>query len=203
MFGWGRKRKGARRRTTRALPFLWSTKVSLKIRSRRRASSVTKHYVEHKEAARELVLARLAHFNTHYGLVWNRVAIRNQRRCWGTCTSLKNLNFNYKILLLPPHLQDYIIVHELCHLKELNHGQAFWDLVGEQIPDYQARVAELRVVDKLGHSVAVLTAVQARYQAHAIAPVTPVSDVVTNAPQSCESCGHGVVCSCTAGASFS
>lgn len=184
MWSWGRKQRGARR-------------------LRRRASSVTKHYVENKKAARELVLARLAHFNSYYNLKWNRVAIRNQRRCWGTCTSLKNLNFNYKILLLPPHLQDYIIVHELCHLKELNHGQAFWSLVGEQIPEYKACVAELRAIDKLGHSVAVLTAVQARYQAHATAPARPVFGVVPNQQLLCESCGRSVVCNCTSDTSSS
>lgn len=120
---------------------------------RKRASSVTRHYVEHKESARELALARLHHFNQHYGLEWKRVAIRNQRRCWGSCSSLKNLNFNYKILFLPEHLRDYIIVHELCHLVHLNHGQQFWDLVAERIPDYQTHVAELRIIDKTIHSV--------------------------------------------------
>tara|TARA_B100000508_G_C11463608_1_gene280418 strand:+ start:1093 stop:1521 length:429 start_codon:yes stop_codon:yes gene_type:complete len=132
-------------------------------RRRKRASSVTKHYKEHKEAARELTLARLKHFNQHYQLEWNRVAIRNQRRCWGSCTSLKNLNFNYKILLLPPHLRDYIIVHELCHLAELNHGKRFWSLVEEQIPDYKKHVAELKVIDRLGHSVRTLELMQVKY----------------------------------------
>jgi len=133
-------------------------------RRSRRTSSVTKHYVEHKEEARELTLARLAHFNQHYGLKWNRVAIRNQRRCWGSCTSLKNLNFNYKLILLPPHLADYIIVHELCHLKELNHGKAFWDLVEETIPDYKERVAQIKAIDKLGHSIQVLEKISIEYE---------------------------------------
>ena len=176
MFGWGRRK--ARRRSCRA-------------------SSVTKHYLAHKEEARELVLARLAYFNTHYNYSWNRVAIRNQRRCWGSCTSLKNLNFNYKILLLPQHLRDYIIVHELCHLKELNHGANFWALVAEQVPEYKKCIAELRGIDKLGHSVAVLTMIQARYQAHARASVTPVSDAETMSEQLCESCGRSVVCTCS------
>lgn len=125
-------------------------------RSRRRASSVTKHYVAHKEAARALVLERLDHFNEHYGFTWKRVAIRNQRRCWGSCTSLKNLNFNYKILFLPASLRDYIIVHELCHLAELNHGRQFWALVAEQIPDYRDQVAQLRAIDRQGASIAYL-----------------------------------------------
>lgn len=118
---------------------------------RKRATTVTKHYVTHKEEARELVLARLHHFNQHYNLTWNRVAIRNQRRCWGSCSAKKNLNFNYKVIFLPHHLADYIIVHELCHLTHLHHGQEFWDLVEEQLPDYKERLAELRAVDKAGH----------------------------------------------------
>jgi len=132
-------------------------------RRRRRASSVTKHYLEHKKAARELTLARLEHFNQHYRLKWNRVAIRNQRRCWGSCSSLKNLNFSYKLLFLPSHLQDYIIVHELCHLAELNHGPQFWALVAEQVPDHRAHRRELRMIERGGLSISRLTAVQARY----------------------------------------
>jgi predicted metal-dependent hydrolase len=118
---------------------------------RKRATTVTKHYLAHKEAARELVLARLAHFNEHYQLAWNRVAIRNQRRCWGSCSANKNLNFNYKIQFLPPHLCDYIIVHELCHLTYLHHGKEFWDLVAEQIPEYKKALLELREIDRKGH----------------------------------------------------
>ena len=139
----------------------WGTKI---VRKQSRVRTVSKHLKMHKEEARALVLARLNHYNQHYALSWNRVAIRNQRRRWGSCTSLKNLNFNYKLLYLPPHLQDYIIVHELCHLVELNHGQHFWDLVAEQIPDYQVRVADMRTIDALGHSVPVLQRVQQQYQ---------------------------------------
>ena len=81
------------------------------------------------------------------------MAIRNQRRCWGSCSSKKNLNFNYKIQFLPEHLADYIIVHEMCHLVELNHGQKFWDLVAAQIPEYERYVTELRAIDKGGHGL--------------------------------------------------
>lgn len=109
----------------------------IRVRRRKRRTSVTKHYVAHREAARALVHERLAYFNAHYGFSYNRVAIRNQRRCWGSCTSLKNLNFSYRLLFLPLELTDYIIVHELCHLKELNHSSRFWDLVAETIPDYR------------------------------------------------------------------
>lgn len=164
----------------------------IKRRRRKRGSSVTKHYLENKEAARELVLARLTHFNQHYNLQWNRVAIRNQRRCWGSCTSLKNLNFNYKILLLPEHLRDYIIVHELCHLQHLHHRKEFWDLVGEEVPDYKKCVAELRAIDKLGHSVALLTKVQDHYQSYAKALAKPLSDAETSSQPLLQSCEHSV-----------
>lgn len=147
---------------------------------RRRATTVTKHYLEHKEAARSLTLARLVHFNAHYQLQWNRVAIRNQRRCWGSCSSLGNLNFNYKILLLPPHLADYIIVHELCHLKHLHHGKDFWNLVAEQIPDYKERIREIKKIDRLGGSITLLTKVQDHYRRCAKEQETRQSGVVTS-----------------------
>jgi predicted metal-dependent hydrolase len=117
---------------------------------RRRRSSVTKHYLAHKEEARALVHEKLEYWNQFYKLQFNRVAIRNTRRCWGSCTSLKNLNFSYKVLFLPQHLCDYIIVHELCHLKELHHRQEFWDLVAEQLPDYEKRIIELKHLEKNG-----------------------------------------------------
>ncbi len=114
---------------------------------RKRASSVTVYYLEHKEAARCLVISRVKHWNQFYGFEYNRIAIRNQRRCWGSCSSLKNLNFNYRILFLPPHLQDYIVVHELCHLEELNHGKEFWNLVQRQIPHYEDHIKELKCIE--------------------------------------------------------
>lgn len=119
-----------------------------KRRKQVRRSSVTKHYQVHKEASRQLVAERLVHFNQHYQFTYNRVAIRNQRRCWGSCTSLKNLNFSYKLLFLPQCLSDYIIVHELCHLKELNHGPRFWQLVEETLPEYKQYRRELRRLER-------------------------------------------------------
>lgn len=103
-----------------------------------------RHFTEHKERARVLVHERLAHFNQFYGFIWNRVAIRNQRARWGSCSRKRNLNFNYKLALLPPHLADYIIVHELCHLDELNHSPEFWTLVARAMPEHRKLRKELR-----------------------------------------------------------
>lgn len=127
-------------------------------RRRRRPTSVTKHYLAHKEATRALVCSRLEHFNAHYGFAYNRVSIRNQRRCWGSCTSLKNLNFSYRLLFLPPELADYVIVHELCHLKELNHSPRFWALVAEALPHYRDLRRELKEYER-----SVATARRGRY----------------------------------------
>lgn len=133
MFGLRLRRRVVRRRRSRR-PRAWS-------------AAAIKHYVEHKEAARTLVHARLAHYNQFYNFNYNRVAIRNTRSRWGSCSSKQNLNFNYRILFLPPELQDYLIVHELCHLQEMNHAQSFWDLVAEQVPQYKQRVVALRVLE--------------------------------------------------------
>lgn len=97
-------------------------------------------------AARALVHARLVHFNQFYQFSYNKVFIKSQRTRWGSCSSNANLNFNYRIIGLAPALQDYLIVHELCHLKEFNHGKAFWDLVALQIPDYQVLKTQLHAI---------------------------------------------------------
>lgn len=97
-----------------------------------------------REHARAFVHHRLFVLNEIYGFVYNRVAIRNQRTRWGSCSKKGNLNFNYRIASLPFHLADYIIVHELCHLREFNHSQNFWNLVAQVIPDHRERRRELR-----------------------------------------------------------
>ena len=90
------------------------------------------------------VVARVDHFNALYGFRFSRITIRNQKTRWGSCSRKGNLNFNYKIALLPQRLADYIIVHELCHLGEFNHSKKFWDLVARAIPDHDELRKELK-----------------------------------------------------------
>ena len=117
--------------------------VRRRVRRRKNTAVITKRYQTYKEEARALVHARLTAFNAHYGFTYHRVTIRAQRSRWGSCSKKGTLNFNYAILFLPPDLCDAVIVHELCHLKEFNHGKAFWSLVAETIPDYLERKKKL------------------------------------------------------------
>lgn len=107
-----------------------------------------KHYLELKEAARALVHVRVGYFNAFYGHTVGKVFIKNTKSRWGSCSSKGNLNFNYKIVLLPPEVADYLIVHELCHLKEFNHGPNFWALVSQCAPNYRAARSALRAIEK-------------------------------------------------------
>lgn len=106
---------------------------------KRVAPKNTAEYLQYKEQARILVHAKLAYWNTFYHFSYNRISIKNQKSRWGSCSSKGNLNFHYKIVLLPDELVDYLIVHELCHLGQMNHSKHFWDLVAKTIPDYVVR----------------------------------------------------------------
>ncbi len=101
-------------------------------------------YKREKENARALVHQKIHELNKYYGFSVGRVSIRDTKSRWGSCSKSGNLNFNYKVLFLPPHIADYIIVHELCHLKEFNHSVNFWNLVARVVPDHKNIRAELR-----------------------------------------------------------
>jgi predicted metal-dependent hydrolase len=130
------------------IPFLLKRYRIVRVRRVRRKTTLEKKaYQEHKESARGLVLHLLEKWNKHYGFSWNKVAIRNQSSRWGSCSSKRNLNFSYKIIFLPERLAEYLVVHELCHLKEFNHSEKFWNIVALAIPDYARRREELRKID--------------------------------------------------------
>lgn len=82
------------------------------------------------------IRARLEHYIPRVGRAPGRVAIRDQKSRWGSCSQKGNVNFNWKLIMAPPEALDYVVVHELCHLYEFNHSPRFWALVSEQMPDY-------------------------------------------------------------------
>ncbi len=100
-------------------------------------------YKKYKEQARKIVLKKIEKINSYYKFDFGRVAIRNQKTRWGSCSNKKNLNFNYKLALIPDKFVEYIVIHELCHLKEMNHGEKFWDLVAQTMPNYKKIRKEL------------------------------------------------------------
>jgi predicted metal-dependent hydrolase len=101
-------------------------------------------YLTYKEKALSLVQEKVSCLNKAYGFSYNKINIKRQKTRWGSCSKKGNLNFNYKIIFLPENIRDYIVVHELCHLEELNHSKKFWDLVAKIIPDYRQIRKELK-----------------------------------------------------------
>jgi predicted metal-dependent hydrolase len=92
---------------------------------------------EFKKQFRAIVEEGVEEYNKFYNFKYNRIAIKNNKTNWGSCSSMGNLNFNWKLIFAPLKIIDYVIVHEICHLKEHNHSQAFWDLVSKQAPDHK------------------------------------------------------------------
>ncbi|MEK7069513.1 MAG: SprT family zinc-dependent metalloprotease [Patescibacteria group bacterium] len=103
-----------------------------------------KDYLKYKNQALELAIGRVNFFNTIYKFNFNKINIRNQKTRWGSCSTKGNLNFNYKILFLSERVRDYVIVHEICHLKQFNHSKNFWNLVEIAMPDYVEIKKELK-----------------------------------------------------------
>ena len=116
------------------------------------------HYQSNVKEARMIIKERVAILAPLCGVTTKRIAIRNQKRSWGSCSSLGNLNFNYKLMFLPSCMIDYVVIHELCHLKFLNHSQAFWLEVEKYYPDYQVVVNEIRNLERQSRLSPVLLA---------------------------------------------
>lgn len=85
----------------------------------------------------EQIPERVQYFAQKINVSYGRITIRNQRTRWGSCSSKGNLNFNCLLMLTPREVQDYVIVHELCHRKEMNHSKQFWQEVENILPDYK------------------------------------------------------------------
>ncbi|OGR68189.1 MAG: hypothetical protein A2081_02550 [Elusimicrobia bacterium GWC2_61_19] len=97
-----------------------------------------------RKGAREIIGARVRHWAALMNLDYRRVSIKDQRTLWGSCSGRKNLNFNWRLAAAPPEVLDYVVIHELCHLREMNHSRNFWALVNAHCPAYAARRRWLR-----------------------------------------------------------
>ena len=98
----------------------------------------------YKTYAKSFLQHKTQYYAQMLGVKVNRITIKSQKTRWGSCSSKGNINYNWKIILMPEIVSDYIVVHELCHLKQMNHSKEFWMEVERIIPDYLQRKEWLR-----------------------------------------------------------
>ena len=91
----------------------------------------------YKNAAREYIPKRVEHYASLLGVSYSTITIRDQKTRWGSCSSRGTLSFNWKLILAPPRVLDYVVLHELCHRREMNHSERFWLLVESIMPEYR------------------------------------------------------------------
>lgn len=98
----------------------------------------------YQEKASQWIMQRVNLYKEKIGVDFRRVSFRSPKTRWGSCSSEKNLMINWKLIMAPMEIIDYVVCHELCHLLEMNHSQDFWALVAKQIPDWKQRRNWLR-----------------------------------------------------------
>ncbi len=87
--------------------------------------------------ARMVFPVRVMHFQRLTGGTVRQIRVKDQKTRWGSCSSLHNLNFSWRLIMAPPEVLDYVVVHELCHLTHMNHSRDFWDMVERIMPEYR------------------------------------------------------------------
>ena len=98
---------------------------------------------ELRERAKSVLAQRTAYFARQVGVTYGRITVRDQKTRWGSCSQTGNLNFNFRLILAPLEVLDYVVVHELCHRRQMNHSAQFWQEVAQVLPDYRKRKAWL------------------------------------------------------------
>ena len=91
----------------------------------------------YRRAARKKIVERTAWYAKIMGVTYGRISIRAAKTRWGSCSSAGNLNYNWKLVLMPGRVMDYVVIHELAHRKEMNHSARFYAVVAQQMPDYK------------------------------------------------------------------
>lgn len=97
-----------------------------------------------RRRVRDLIAGRVDHYCEKMGVSVGRIAVRNQKTRWGSCSAKGNVNFNYLLAYLPEKLLDYVVIHELAHRKHMDHSKEFWEEVKRYCPDYKECRKQLR-----------------------------------------------------------
>jgi predicted metal-dependent hydrolase len=98
----------------------------------------------YREQAKNKIGPMVEEFSRRMGLRYNRVTLKGQKTLWGSCSRKRNLNFNWKLVMTPEPVIEYVVVHELAHLKQLNHSRRFWEIVEEHCPSWREHRRWLR-----------------------------------------------------------
>lgn len=104
------------------------------------------HWLQHKAAS--YLSERICLLSQQCQLNFNELSFRTQRTLWGSCNRAKKISLNYKLIFLPTRLIDYVLIHELAHLRHLNHSSKFWDLVAQFYPEHKQAKRELRAIER-------------------------------------------------------
>ena len=108
--------------------------------SRRAMPKVESVFTEwYREQARAVISERVKMYATRHGFKYRKIRITSARTRWGSCSSMGNLNFTWRLVMAPPDVIDYVVVHELAHLRVNNHSKEYWNQVERILPDYKRR----------------------------------------------------------------
>lgn len=98
----------------------------------------------YRDKAKEKINERIRYYQTQFDVKPKKIVIKDQEKCWGSCTKDNQLLFNWKCIMAPSPVLDYIVVHEMCHMVHMNHSKEFWHLLRMVLPDYEQRKSWLR-----------------------------------------------------------
>lgn len=121
-----------------------SGRVRIVYRRRRRVPEETPEVAELRKAAKAYLPVRLRELAAQHGFSVNRIAIKHNVSNWGSCSAKGNINLNLNLMRVPAELQDYVMLHELCHLRYLNHGPEFHALLESVCPNHKALRKQLK-----------------------------------------------------------
>jgi predicted metal-dependent hydrolase len=99
---------------------------------------------EGRQKAKIIIPELVNYYTALYKTNYNKITLKNIKTRWGSCSTKRNLNFNWRIILAPEKVLQYVIIHEVCHLVEMNHSRNFWQLVSQACPDYKTQRTWLR-----------------------------------------------------------